>query len=446
MRLLARGLHVHDAAVGRIVADHADDFAVHARERGDHGTAEAGLNLEHRFAIDDKADQLAHVIRLARRTRNDAGQRIFAAIYGISGVHHRRQLPHILRHVGEKTPDLCKAIRLVLGHIVNGAGGVRRDLCAAQFFLGYFFAEGAFDHRRPCRENLAGAPYHDRPMREYRARRRPAGRGAHHRAHHRNNFHQIDRALETILPVARHHRVPFAPRGIDRTAGAVAQIDQRNAVLISEVFDEAALSALAPVAAEAGAGAQGVILAADGHRAAIEVAEAHDVRRGFECFEFAFGIVTGAPRERADFAERTRIQQAGDALAHRELAGGVMFRHRVRAAATFGQRAAPMYVVDFRLPGHGGAFTAAQPECGRSALKYRDDLSFSYRVFFLDENFFYHAAVFGDHRNFHFHRFDHDQRIARFHRVANAGFDLPHGAGDFGFYFDACHAFPVDCS
>ena len=34
------------------------------------------------------------------------------------------------------------------------------------------------------------------------------------------------------------------------------------------------------------------------------------------------------------------------------IAGGMMLRHRVRAAAVLGKRAAAVYVVDFSLPGH----------------------------------------------------------------------------------------------
>ena len=54
--LLARGLHVHGAAVDhRVVGDDADDLAVHAREHGDQRLAEGRLDLEHRAAIDDHA-------------------------------------------------------------------------------------------------------------------------------------------------------------------------------------------------------------------------------------------------------------------------------------------------------------------------------------------------------------------------------------------------------
>jgi hypothetical protein len=60
----------------------------------------------------------------------------------------------------------------------------------------------------------------------------------------------------------------------DAAADAVDKIYERNPVLAGEVFDESALAALAPLAAEAGAAFDRVILAADRNRAAADFADA----------------------------------------------------------------------------------------------------------------------------------------------------------------------------
>ena len=158
--LLARGLHIHDATVGRVVTDHTYYLAVHARERSNHSFAKTGLDFKHRIFIDDQRDQLAHVIGLACRTRDDAGECIFAAIHRVAHIDYRRQLPHILRHVTQKTFDLREAVGFALRRVIDGACGIRGNLGAAEFFLGDFISEGALHHRRPRREYLALPTHH----------------------------------------------------------------------------------------------------------------------------------------------------------------------------------------------------------------------------------------------------------------------------------------------
>jgi hypothetical protein len=74
-----------------------------------------------------------------------------------------------------------------------------------------------------------------------------------------------------------------------------------------------ALPALPPVAAEAGAGADGVVLAADRDRAAVDLAHAHHVGRGLETGEDAILVVAlpaSLPTSRKLFGSMTALDAA----------------------------------------------------------------------------------------------------------------------------------------
>src|SRR5262245_58644376 len=111
-----------------------------------------------------------------------------------------------------------------------------------------------------------------------------------------------------------------ARNGSHAAADAVDQIDQGNAVLAGKVFDETALTALAPRAAKTSAALDGVILATYRHRPAVDFADATYVWRGCKCGEFAVRIVGCLARELADFLKRAGVEHAGDALADGEFA------------------------------------------------------------------------------------------------------------------------------
>ena len=196
--LLARRFHIDHTAEHRVVGNHPDHHAVHARQRSDHRTAEARLNFEGRFAINDQVDQFPHIVGLALRTRNDGRQRIFATVNRITADSLRRQLPDIRRHIGQKAPNLLQAIRFRFSRVIDGAGGIDRHFVAAQLFFSDLGVVGALDHGRTGGEDLAGVFHHHCPVREYGASRGPASSSAHHGADHRHYAHQLNRTLETI--------------------------------------------------------------------------------------------------------------------------------------------------------------------------------------------------------------------------------------------------------
>ena len=73
---------------------------------------------------------------------------------------------------------------------------------------------------------------------------------------------------------------------------------------------------------------------------------------GIRCDEILVLVVLGLAGHAADLAERARIDQAIDALAHRETAAVMLALHLVRAAHLPRHRLAPVQLVDLRLPRH----------------------------------------------------------------------------------------------
>ena len=137
---------------------------------------------------------------------------------------------------------------------------------------------------------------------------------------------------------------------------------------MGEVFNESALPALAPRAAEPGTALDGVILAAHRHRPAVDLANAGNIGRRCEREQIAGVVIFGTAGEFADFLKAVGVEQSIDALADRQLAGGVMARHRFGASALLGQRAAPFDVVDFCRPAHG---TPGLARCARGSSAWR---------------------------------------------------------------------------
>ena len=92
---------------------------------------------------------------------------------------------------------------------------------------------------------------------------------------------------------------------------------------------------LASPAAPAGTATNGEVLAADGHRAAADPGDAHDVGRGGHALEIAF-VVAALTGELADFLQRAGVDQAAHAFANGLAALVVVLGHGGIAAELFG--------------------------------------------------------------------------------------------------------------
>ena len=150
-------------------------------------------------------------------------------------------------------------------------------------------------------------------MRQNRTPGRAARRRAQDRADHRHCSQQLH---GTLVSVHAGEYGVAAPLGRGHcAAGAVDQVDQRNAIARSQVLDESTLAALAPVAAPAGPAAHGKILASHCDRPPFDTGQAHYIRGRRYLGDLAIHI-SGVTGQFADFLERTRVHQAANSLAH----------------------------------------------------------------------------------------------------------------------------------
>src|SRR3546814_18074504 len=102
MGLLAGSSDVDGTAVEHgIVGNDPNHPSIHPGETRNDSLAETGLNLKYRPFVNDHADQLAHVVRLAAIERNDRCKRLVAAVDRVVAISHRRQFRSEVRRVGE---------------------------------------------------------------------------------------------------------------------------------------------------------------------------------------------------------------------------------------------------------------------------------------------------------------------------------------------------------
>src|SRR5690554_5780303 len=99
--------------------------------------------------------------------------------------------------------------------------------------------------------------------------------------HSRNNRHGTQQANRTLEPMdARKDTVATPLQRGDATARAIDQVDQRNTIVMGQIFDKAALSAFAAGAAKCRTTANGEVFPAQRYRAAVYLCQPTNIRRG----------------------------------------------------------------------------------------------------------------------------------------------------------------------
>ena len=355
VRLLLRPVAVERAAVGeRVVGDHADGVPVDTREGGDQAEAVVRLDLEDRALIERRAQNAVHGVGAAAVTRHDVAE-AGGVGRGVVELGHGRQLVDVRGHVGEERLDLPEGVLLVGRLVVDAAGLADVDLRAAELARGEILAHRAAHDGWPGREDGRGLLGHHAPVHELRASGGAAGGEAEHGADDGHVHHRLDGGHELV--VAGEER-GSALRGdaLDVAAAALDEQDERDQVLAGELLGEpadvAALDALREVLG--GAAADGEVLAAYRDVATVDLAEAHDIRRGRELLELAV-LVEPRAGERADLVEGAVVEQDVEAFADRVLAAVVLALDAVRLAAGARQLGALPDLVDPVLPDHRAA-------------------------------------------------------------------------------------------
>ena len=260
----------------------------------------------------------------------------------------RRRLPRAARQVGQEAPQLIQRVVLV-GRLVVDRAGARLGAGAAERLLVGRLAHGRGDDRRPGDEELGAAAHDDAEVAEDDARGAEPGarpeRGGDDRHAREVLDHQVEaRQRRDVGEAHRLERLDAAP-----AARAVDQAHERDAQLVG--------GALGPhhLLPDGGVGrpaADGEVVGLDHRAAPVDAALADDRVGRQEARQLARVVVLALARERAGLVEAAGIEQALHALAHGELAGGVLARDALGAAHLARELLAAAQLVELGLPRH----------------------------------------------------------------------------------------------
>ena len=145
------------------IAPHPNNLPVEASKSRYLRAAVPFTHLEKTALVKHRANDLAHLKRHATVPGHNLQQRLLAAINRVITLNNRRQLIHVIRHVGKEALYLLDAGTLVVRAVVHRPVlGVH--LPTTQLILGFFLTHSPLDHGRARRNDLCGAFRHDREV------------------------------------------------------------------------------------------------------------------------------------------------------------------------------------------------------------------------------------------------------------------------------------------
>ena len=209
-----------------------------------------------------------------------------------------------------------------------------------------FLSKCTLNNGRAGSKDLACILHHDAPVRQHGTACRTTGHGTHHCTDDRYHPHELRGTLKAILTVARNDGIAFSLDCVHRSTRAIDEIDQGDAVFISQVFNEAALTALAAITAKARARTDGVVLAADCYRPIIDFPKPHHIRSGLKRHQLV-PVVHGFTGQLSHFTKGSRIHQFVNAFAHCQFTVVVLALDSVLSPAVFSQGVAMFDVFNF---------------------------------------------------------------------------------------------------
>ena len=269
-------------------------------------------------------------------------------VHRVAARGDRRRLPRAARQVGEEAPQLIQRVVLVGGLVVDRAGA-RLGAGAAERLLVGRLAHGRRDDRRAGDEELGAAAHDDAEVAEDDARGAEPGARPERGGDDRDAREVLDHQVE-----ARQRRHVGEAHGLERldaapAAGAVDQAHERDAQLVG--------GALGPhhLLPDGGVGrpaADGEVVGLDHRAAPVDAALADDRVGRQEARQLARVVVLALAGEAPGLVEAAGIEQALDALAHGELAGGVLARDALGPAHLARELLAAAQLVELGLPRH----------------------------------------------------------------------------------------------
>ena len=221
------------AAMLRVVGYDADGLPVKPRQRGDRRPTETGFELEDAVLVEDRLDDLLHVVDLGAFFRQDLMNIRHILARSRRHVAHRRRFHVVARQVAEEGADGVESFLVRIDDHVDLPCRLGMQFPATELLQIDRLADGAADQARTRHSHGRTTPHHC----EVRAADQP-GRRSEREAERRRRPGRIPHALELRDVVAeqrahaaRAHRVR-QPR-----AGRLADEHDRHAAFRAGPFD-----------------------------------------------------------------------------------------------------------------------------------------------------------------------------------------------------------------
>ena len=227
-RGLAAGVDIEHAGheLG-LVGDDTHALAVETGEAGDDVLGVAGSGLQILAVVDDRLDDLRHVVGLVGAVRNDLVERILQTGDLVGADRQRSVLHVVLRHIGNELADQRDALLLgIYGELRHARfGGVHRG--ASQLLLRHVLARHGLHDLRAREEHVRRLLLHDDEVGQRGRIDGAAGAGTEDGRNLRNHARRHHVALENVGVAGQRVDTLLnsgAARIVDADAGrAVAQ-------------------------------------------------------------------------------------------------------------------------------------------------------------------------------------------------------------------------------
>ena len=124
------------------------------------------MDLEELTVIDDRADDVIHVVAAVGLVGDDSVEDIIDAVYSVRGLYAGSLLHVVLRDEGEQVTDEADTLLFIVDSEVSDTtlGGVYAS--TTELLLSHIFARDGLDDLRTGEEHVARALAHDVEVRQ----------------------------------------------------------------------------------------------------------------------------------------------------------------------------------------------------------------------------------------------------------------------------------------
>ena len=194
------------------------------------------MHFEHLAIVNNRCDDLIHIVGLVGRLGDDLVQRILHTVDGIGAFDARSLLHVVLWDIAEQLTNHCNGFILIFGSKMSYArlGGMNR--CTTELLLVNNFAQHFLNDLGTGEEHIGRVLDHQHEVGEGRRIDRTAGTGTHNAGDLRNDTRCKDVAFEYLTKTC-HRSNTLLNAGTTR----VIETDERSAYTHGHVHDLADL-------------------------------------------------------------------------------------------------------------------------------------------------------------------------------------------------------------